>query len=396
MHQRIIQLTAFLAITFCGCQPSAAQNCVSDNWKAANIQQICTEALKNPALPAAAQAEMLFIRGLARSDKSPHDAVDDFEQGLHLAPDHHRMHRERARVAMTLGDYESFNRHVHLAVKLGPDNTHNFDLLSTYYHRTGNNKLALVAINRAVELQPGETRLKFRRLSLLMSTGKAEDAEPDAHWILAQPDSEIAKWPIAFYREANFPMRVAAKLALAKIFRVTNRRDQSIPLLEQAIAEYPTAQTYLESAVAQLSGYNEATNRQDQDAALRNLKESIRLDPMPAEAWLRLAMTHHGLGQLPDALLAIDTAIKLNAQSMYPFKAQWRRAFILRSLKRLPEAEKSAQLAISISLAKNYATAEAAMIPLVRSGYWKGELPEELNQGVIDAITACMHDESCF
>jgi tetratricopeptide (TPR) repeat protein len=388
-----------LAIAVPGVQSAAARPaCIEENWNLPETVAICTDALALPGQTPEQQANYFFLRGLANSDGSAvkaAEAREDFEQGLRLDPNHHRMMRELGRLYFDKSDFETAYRFAHKAVTINPKNAPNWAMLGNIYETLGQADAALDAYDKAVTFDPTSVLFRANRLTSFITLRRHKDAELDAKWLLSQPKTLTDKWNKFEYRRSTYPLRVAVKLAYGRSLIALRRIPEARTHLDEAIQQFPHPTTYRERGLALMVIDTGDTFKNNVTASIKDLSEALRLDPTYGAGWGTLAAVQSLRDEHTEALKSIDKAIKFeDPDDEKNYRLYWQRAIILKRLNRTIEAVKSAQT--SFSVARYQYALEDVMRPLIKNGYWKGELPTKINQSLTDAMTACMIDERCF
>jgi tetratricopeptide (TPR) repeat protein len=135
---------------------------------------------------------------------------------------------------------------------------------------------------KAIELSPRDAGLRVELGAALTKTGRYADA-------------------IAAYREAMriSPRNLAAEIGLAQAYRSAPNFDEAKRTLERAHAEHPKAReplAFLGDLDIELQTY---------DAAIKNLRAALLLDPSDVESRNRLAVAYEAKGDSEDALAQI-------------------------------------------------------------------------------------------
>lgn len=266
------------------------------------LQELVLNGKNQTALP-------LARRLLART---PHDADFLYLNGV----------IERAN-----GDFVSARGHLEEAAKLDPNRyTIHFKLGCTL-EQLQDNKGAKEQLEKAIELDPTESESRIELAKVLHKLGEADASQQQLllfqkqlkdksdQAMAAQKSTQAAEalrvgdkhTAVALYREAVaiLPNNAGLLYQLALVLADLNDTKGERATLEQAITADPTF------ALAQYQlGYLDSRDG-DKAGAEQRLRQAIKASPGYVQAWIALAATLAADSRIPDALEAVDSALKI-------------------------------------------------------------------------------------
>lgn len=205
---------------------------------------------------------------------------------------------------------------------------------------------ALISVDRALVLQPGDAQTHHQRGLLLQTLQRPHEA-------LQSFDQALA------IQSGSAPLHFARGTALQALARL----DEALHSYERAIAlQSDYAQAYSNRGVALLA------LRRPQDA-LASYDRAIALNPDYAEAHYNRALVLQALQRPDEALQAYDRAIALN-----PLHAQAHsdRGNVLEELRRLDEAQTSYEQAIALQPDHAQAHWNRSLLLLLKGDFERG------------------------
>lgn len=227
----------------------------------------------------------------------------------------------------TAGDFAAARKHLEEAARLDPERYSIRFNLGCTLERLQDNAGAKVQLQRAIELDPTESESHFELAKVLRKLGETNAAqqqlllyqkqvtEKSNRAIAAQKATEAAEAlregdklkAAALYREAIavLPDNAGLPYQLALVLADLNDTKGERTALEQAVSVDPSL------ALAQYQlGYLDSRDG-DTASAEQRLRLAIKGSPGYVQAWLALAAILAGESRIPDALQAVDTALKI-------------------------------------------------------------------------------------
>jgi tetratricopeptide (TPR) repeat protein len=228
----------------------------------------------------------------------------------------------------TAGDFAAARKHLEESAKLNPN------LYSTRYNlgytleQLQDNAGAKGQLQKAIELDPTEPESRFELAKVLRKLGEIDAAQQQLvlyqklvkdksdHTIAAQKSTQAAEAAragdkqkaAALYREAiaALPDNAGLPYQLALVLNDLNDIDGERAALELAVKIDPNF------ALAQYQiGILDSHNRETGSAEQR-FRLAIKASPGYVRAWIALAATLAMESRIPDALQAVDSALKID------------------------------------------------------------------------------------
>jgi tetratricopeptide (TPR) repeat protein len=227
----------------------------------------------------------------------------------------------------TSGDYAAARKHLEEAAKLDPDRYSTRFNLGCTLEQLQENAGAKEQLLKAIELDPTEPESHFELANVLRKLGETDAAQQQLllyqkqlkdksdRSVAAQKSTQAAEAAragdkqkaAALYREAIAVMPDSAPLLyqLALVLRDLNDTKSERTALEQAITVDPTF------ALAQYQlGFLDFRDGNTLGAE-KHLHLAINASPGYVQAWVALAATLAAESRFPDALQAVDSALKI-------------------------------------------------------------------------------------
>ncbi len=227
----------------------------------------------------------------------------------------------------TAGDFAAARKHLEEAAKLDPNRYSIRFNLGCTLERLQDNAGAKVQLQQAIELDPTESESHFELAKVLRKLGETDAAqqqlllyqkqvkEKSNRAIAAQKSTEAAEAlrtgdklkAAALYREAIavLPDNAGLLYQLALVLSDLNDTKGERTALEQAVTVDPSF------ALAQYQlGYLDSRDG-DTAGAEQRLRLAIKASPGYVQAWIALAAILAVESRIPDALQAVDTALKI-------------------------------------------------------------------------------------
>ena len=227
----------------------------------------------------------------------------------------------------TAGDYEAARKHLEEAAKLDPNRYSTRFNLGCTLEQLQDHAGAKEQLQKAIELDPTEPESHFELAKVLRKLGEIDAAqqqlvlyqkqvkEKSDRTIAAQKSTQAVQAAragdkqkaVALYREAIavLPDNAGLLYQLALLLNDLNDTTGERTALEQAVKVDPAF------ALAQYQlGYLDSRDG-DTVGAEQRLRLAIKASPGYVQAWLALATTLAMESRIPDALQAVDSALKI-------------------------------------------------------------------------------------
>jgi len=231
-------------------------------------------------------------------------------------------------VERTTGDFAVARKHLEEAARLEPNRYSTRFNLGCTLEQLQDNAGAKEQLQKAIELDPAEPESRFELAKVLRKLGETDAAqqqlvlyrnqvkERSDRAIAAQKSAQAAEAAragdkqkaAALYREAIavLPDNAGLPYQLAQVLNDLNDTKGERTALEQAVKIDPAF------ALAQYQlGYLDSRDG-DTVAAEQQYRLAIKASPGYLQAWLALATTLAAESRIPDALQAVDTALKID------------------------------------------------------------------------------------
>jgi len=228
----------------------------------------------------------------------------------------------------TAGDFAAARKHLEESVKLNPNQYSARYNLGYTLEQLQDYTAAKEQLQKAVELDPADPESRFELAKVLRKLGETDVAQQQLvlyqklvkdksdHTIAAQKSTQAAEAAragdkqkaAALYREAIavLPDNAGLPYQLALVLGDLNDIDGERAALEQAVKIDPNF------ALAQYQlGIVDARNG-DTRSAEQQFRLAIKTSPGYVQAWIALAATLATESRIPDALLAVDSALKID------------------------------------------------------------------------------------
>ncbi len=225
------------------------------------------------------------------------------------------------------GDFAAARKHLEEAAKLDPNRYSTRFNLGCTLEQLQDNAGAKKQLQKAIELDPNEAESRFELAKVLRKLGETDAAQQQLilyqkqlkdqsdHTIAAQKSTQAAEAArtgdkqkaAALYREAIavLPDNAGLHYQLALVLKDLNDIEGERSALEQAVTIDPTF------ALAQYQlGYLDSREG-DKVGAEQRLRQAINASPGYVQAWIALAATLATESRIPDALQAVDSALKI-------------------------------------------------------------------------------------
>ena len=230
-------------------------------------------------------------------------------------------------VERTTGDFAVARKHLEEAARLEPNRYSTRFNLGCTLEQLQDNAGAKEQLQKAIELDPAEPESRFELAKVLRKLGETDAAqqqlvlyrnqvkERSDRAIAAQKSAQAAEAAragdkqkaAALYREAIavLPDNAGLPYQLAQVLNDLNDTKGERTALEQAVKIDPAF------ALAQYQlGYLDSRDG-DTVAAEQQYRLAIKASPGYLQAWLALATTLAAESRIPDALQAVDSALKI-------------------------------------------------------------------------------------
>jgi tetratricopeptide (TPR) repeat protein len=225
------------------------------------------------------------------------------------------------------GDLATARKHLEEAARLDPNRYSTHFNLGCTLEQLQDYAGAKEQLQKAIELEPNEPESRFELAKVLRKLGETDAAQQQLilyqkqlkdqsdHTIAAQKSTQAAEAAragdkqkaAALYREAIavLPDNAGLHYQLAVVLKDLNDKEGERNALEQAVKIDPTF------AVAQYQlGYSNSRNG-DEVGAEQRFRLAIYASPGYVQAWIALAATLATESRIPDALQAVDSALKI-------------------------------------------------------------------------------------
>jgi Flp pilus assembly protein TadD len=230
-------------------------------------------------------------------------------------------------VERATGNFAAARKHLEEAAKLDPNRYSTRFNLGCTLEQLQDNAGAKEQLEKAIELEPTEIESRFELAKVLRKLGETDAAqqqlalyqkqltEKSDRAIAAQKSTQAAEAAragdkqkaVALYREAiaALPDNAGLLYQLALVLSDLNDTKGERNALEQAVQIDPTF------ALAQYQlGYLDSRDG-DVGGAEQRLRLAIKASPGYVQAWIALATTLAMESRFPDALQAVDSALKI-------------------------------------------------------------------------------------
>lgn len=274
-----------------------------------------------PKLNTPQTAEDYFLRGISRIDQVP-AAMADLTRAIELNPNLMMAYRTRASLRAQMGDQAGAMRDFDAVLRLNPDRSDALDARAEMRLEWNDFNGAIADLTEAIQLSPQTPELLFNRAMAYNRMGSFQASVDDfTAGIALQPKDAVAyrergrsylglqQLPNAL-KDFNRSIELDASSATAYDLRCfvqmgMARYQAAMNDCNRAIALNPKfALAYADRGFAWL-GLNNPQN------AIKDANEAIRLDPKISEPYTVQAMAYERIGDLPRAIAAYESVIKL-------------------------------------------------------------------------------------
>lgn len=259
-----------------------------------------------------------------------------------------------------LNDFASAIAQMEEAIKVDPGKSTAYDHLGALQLANGDQKNAEMAFKKAIEIDGTSLPARLALAVFYLSTGRAAEGEEALKQTLQIDASDLtANRALALFylasnrakeaephlkKVAEVSRTVAARLALADYYALTQRRDEAIEILGKVGNDDPqgflSAQTRLAAMEYAAGSAGEAHKRLDDvlarqpkhstalvlkarflltehrlDDALARAKAASEADPKSAQAQFMLGKIRTAMGQPDQAVLAFNEVLRLNPRA---------------------------------------------------------------------------------
>jgi tetratricopeptide (TPR) repeat protein len=227
----------------------------------------------------------------------------------------------------TAGDFTAARKHLEEAAKLDPNRYSTHYNLGYTLEQLQDNAGAKEQLQKAIELDSTEPESYFELAKVLRKLGEADAAQQQLvlyqkqlkdksdHTIAAQKSTQAAEAAragdkqkaAALYREAieALPDNAGLHYQLAQVLSGLNDIEGERTALEQAVKIDPNF------ALAQFQLGILDTRKGDTGGAEQQFRLAINASPGYVQAWIALAATLAAESHIPDALQAVESALKI-------------------------------------------------------------------------------------
>jgi tetratricopeptide (TPR) repeat protein len=227
----------------------------------------------------------------------------------------------------TVGDFTAARKHLEEAVRLDPNRYSTRFNLGCTLEQLKDHAGARGQLQKAIELDPTEPESRFELAKVLRKLGKTDAAQQQLllyqkqlkdksdRSLAAQKSTQAAEAAragdkqkaVALYREAIavLPDNTRLLYQLALLLSDLNDTKGERAALEQAVKIDPNF------ALAQYQLGNLDSRDGDTAGAEQQYRLAIKASPGYVQAWLALASTLALESRIPDALQAVDSALKI-------------------------------------------------------------------------------------
>lgn len=249
-------------------------------------------------LQAPNDADFLYLNGVVeRATGKFEEARTHLEKSEKLNPNRYSTYFNLGCTLEQLQEYEGAKAQLQKAIELGPAESESRVELAKVLHKLGETDAA----QQQLEIYRKQMEDKSDQAMAAQKSTQAEQA-------VRAGDKQAAA---ALYREAiaDFPDNAALPYRLALVLSELNDTEGERSALEQAVKIDPNF------ALAQYQlGYLDSREGNTVGAE-RRLRLAIKASPGYVQAWLALATTLAMESRIPDALQAVDSALKIAPDS---------------------------------------------------------------------------------
>ncbi len=228
----------------------------------------------------------------------------------------------------TAGDFTAARKHLEEAAKLNPNHYSTRYNLGYTLEQLQDNAGAKGQLQKAIELDPTEPESRFELAKVLRKLGETDAAQQQLvlyqkevkdksdHTIAAQKSTQAAeaaragdkRKAAALYREAiaTLPDNAGLPFQLALVLNDLNDTEGERIALEQAVKIDPN----FALARYQLGILDSRSG--DTGGAEQQFRLAAKASPGYVQAWIALAATLATESRIPDALQAVDSALKID------------------------------------------------------------------------------------
>ena len=228
----------------------------------------------------------------------------------------------------TAGDFAAARKHLEEAAKLDPNRYSTRYNLGYTLEQLQDYAGAKEQLQKAIELDPTESESHFELAKVLRKLGETDAAQQQLvlyqkqvkdksdHTIAAQKSTQAAEAAragdkqkaAALYREAIavLPDNAGLRYQLALILNDLNDIDGERSALEQTVKIDPNF------ALAQYRLGILDSRKGDASGAEQKFRLAVKASPGYVQAWIALAATLATESRIPDALQAVDSALKID------------------------------------------------------------------------------------
>ena len=226
--------------------------------------------------------------GDAIAERQPDSALALYEHAIRLDHENVHAHLHAAVILSDKGEQRPAIEHLRIARGLAPGSDMVLNNLALAFKDAGEIDSALVAIDRAMAVNPrGAPALHLNRASVLMTAGRADEAAEELGRALAR-DSTLA----------------GARPELADILEKHGRYDSAIVLMQVEVGYRPTAVSY-----ARLGDLFISTG--DSARAWDSYSQALRSDQSYVPALYNLAVMSAAQGNIAGARTLAERAYRL-------------------------------------------------------------------------------------
>ncbi|KAK7089969.1 dnaJ homolog subfamily C member 3-like [Littorina saxatilis] len=210
-------------------------------------------------------------------------------------------HLEMGKKLLAAGQLADALSHYHAAVDGDPKNYLIYFRRATVYLALGKSRSALPDLNKVLELRPDFTAARIQRGNVLLKQGNLDEAEKDFQAVVNQEPNNMEA-----LEKAQMIAPLRQQIEQARALYQHGDYQSVIHILGPVVEQCPSFQELREmraESYVELGELGKATGE---------LRTTVKLTPDNTKGYLRLSLLHYQMGEEEDSLLQIRECLKLD------------------------------------------------------------------------------------
>jgi tetratricopeptide (TPR) repeat protein len=396
-------VAAGVLLALCPASARAAECTRADsNSEPSAMEAVCTPIIENRKLSTKVRADAYGHRGYGRyRGRNYEAAIEDYDNGLRLAPNNPNLHRLRGVAFMDMGDCVKAISAASKSVEIDPTVPNAFLVLAKCYGRLGQPDAERTSLNRVIALDPKDLWARNQRAELSIQEGRVTEALDDTSAMMAQINDKHAKEIYVRFCTCTMNAWAAVRLQHALVLGSFRRVPEGDAIMNQLVANERSFSSHFARALYFTYLPYDFGKAPRLAEAIADGRIATSFEPKNIYAWRNFATNLLQAEDSAAALAAADTAIENvapNSESVFLLpELYWLRALSLRNLGRQADAKESATAGLVLGLQISPGFASGILERMRARGYWnQAGLPDVIDEKIELAATACMIDKGCW